>query len=142
MGEVIEFPNSHIVVEDKPKEKEVKCLVSSLLYCPDYFSGERFIVGMIVISIDTQEQAIIPLSNIEAVLGSHIATLTKTYIRDLEIAVSVLGNGGLSARIPNKDIYFTYGVPKVETGESPFSIAKSVLEKQAYFGRKWRSSKP
>ncbi len=142
MGEVIDFPNSHIIVEDEP-EKKVKCLVSSLLYCPNQFSGERFLVGMIAISIDKQEHAIIPLSNIEAVLSLHIATLTKTYIRDLEVAVTVLSHGGLLQRLPNKDTTFTYGFPTVREGESAFSIAKDVLEKQAYFGRrKWDSSKP
>ncbi len=143
MGEVIEFPNSHIVIEDKPDKKEVKCLVSSLLYCPNQFSGERFLVGMIAISIDEQEHAIIPLSNIEAVLSIHIATLTKTYIRDLEVAVAILNKGGLEAKIPNKDTTFVYGTPSVREGESAFLIAKNLLEKQAYFGkRRWDSSKP
>lgn len=142
MGEVIDFPNSHVRIEDK-SEGKINCLVNSLLYCPNPEYDERLIVGMIVISIDTHEQAIIPLPNIEAVLTPQIATLTKTYIRELEIAVAILGKGGLMARIPNKNTFFTYGLPHVEEGESAFSIAKDILDEVAYFGtKKWDSSKP
>jgi len=129
---ILNFPNSHIFEPDR----QVKCLVSNLLYCPHPHSEEQFLVGMIAISVDTKEHSIVILSNIEAILTSQIAILTNTHVRELDKLLYNIGYAGLYPKTTDKYSPFKYGKSFMQDGTSAYNIAHSLLKKVAFFGNK------
>lgn len=129
---ILDFPNSHML----ETERHVKCLVANLLYCPHPHSEEQFLVGMIAISVDSKEHAIIVLDNIEAILTSQISNLTNIHIRELDKLLYNIGYAGLYPETTNKYSPFKYGKTFIHNGTSAYNVAHSLLKKVAFFGSK------
>ena len=137
MNNVIDFPNSHILVGE-----QVLCVVNSLLYCSNSDFEEQFLVGMVAVSIGAKQHAIVVLDDIEAVLTPKIAELVNIHVKKLNKILEKSNSSRISIQETqlheqhghNDRPTFKYSKSFIKEGESPYIIVHNLLKEVAFFG--------